>query len=156
MIVGVIFCDSGSLVAKGIKAVTESDMSHCALLFDDGIVLHYRFLGFESMYIGEFETIYQIKKILLPKEAIFANAMSVIKRHSKKPYDFFGMLYVGLHIGVQAITGCDLPGINYFENKRKRFCVEFCAEVLLGESGSMLTPMNLHNLLIARGYSESK
>lgn len=156
MITGVIFCDSDNLVARGIKAVTESEMSHCALLFDDEIVLHYRFMGFETMHIMEFEAIYQIKKLLKPKEAIFASSATVTQRHNKKPYDFFGMLYVGLHLGVLSLTGYNLPGINYLEAKRKRFCVEFCAEVLLGESGSLMTPEALYRLLISRGYHEGQ
>lgn len=156
MLTGVIFCDSDNLVARGIKAVTESDMSHCALLFDDEIVLHYRFLGFESMHVEEFESIYQTKAMLKPKEAIFASSHTVIQRHKKKPYDFFGMLYVGLHLGFQAVTGMNLPGINRWEAKRKRFCVEFCAEVLLGDSCSLMTPEALYRLLISRGYREAE
>jgi hypothetical protein len=156
MITGVIFCDSDNMIARGIKEVTGDDESHCALLFDDSVVLHYRFLGFESMLLSEFESIYQISAILLPPQAIFAAADVVVKNHKKGAYDFLGMIYVGVHLLVSKLIGVNLPNINRWEARRKRFCVEFVAETVSAVSGSMMTPHQLYRFLRSRGWNEAE
>jgi hypothetical protein len=155
MITGVIFCDSDNMIARGIKEVTGDSESHCALLFDNNVVLHYRFLGFETMLLSEFETIYDIVAILVPQQAIFASADMVVKKHKKGAYDFLGMLYVGVHLLVSRLLGINLPNINRWESRRKRFCVEFVAETVTGTTGSMSTPRQLYRILRSRGWNES-
>jgi hypothetical protein len=154
MITGVIFCDSDNLIARGIKDITGDEESHCALLFDDNVVLHYRFLGFETMLLSEFEAIYQISALLAPPQAIFCSPDIVVKKHNGGAYDFLGMIYVGLHLLVSQFFGVNLPNINRWETRRKRFCVEFVAETVAAQSGSLMTPHQLYSVLKSRGWNE--
>lgn len=155
MLTGVIFCDSDNFVAREIKQVTGENDSHVALLFGD-TVLHFRFLGFESMHISEFEQIYAIHDILEPKEHIMVSEAAVIRHYSGKAYDFIGMIYVGLFLLCRDLFGIHLPGGNYWQNKRDRFCVEFAAEVCLGEKGSMWTPGQFKATLFGNGWAKCK
>lgn len=155
MLTGVIFCESDSFVSRTIRDVTKEDDSHVALLFDE-TVLHFRFLGFESMHIEEFEQIYRIHDILLPPKEIMVSEQAVIKHYSGKAYDFIGMLYIGLFLLVRDLSGFHLPGGNYWQNKRDRFCVEFAAEICLGEKGSMWTPGQFKATLFENGWVQCK
>jgi hypothetical protein len=155
MLTGVIFCDSDSLAAKAIRDVTKEPESHVALLFGN-VVLHYRFLGFESMHIAEFEQIYKVGCILAPPVEIMVSDEAIIKNYSKGAYDFLGMIYVGIFLIFRDIFGLTLPGGNYWQEKRDKFCVEFAAEITLGESGSMTTPTGLKNKLLEEGWSLCK
>lgn len=155
MLTGVIFCESDSFVSKQIHAVTHDADTHVALLFDE-TVLHFRFLGFESMHITEFEQIYKIHDILLPPKEIMVSESAVIKHYSGKAYDFFGMIYVGLFLLVRDLCGIHLPGGNYWQNKRDRFCVEFAAEICIGERGSMWTPGQFKATLFGNGWVQCK
>lgn len=151
MLTGVIFCESESFVSNQIKAITNEDDSHVALLFDD-TVLHFRFLGFESMHISEFEHIYKIHNVLIPPRAIMVSEASAIRHYHGKAYDFIGMIYVGVFLLFRDLFGIHFPGGNYWQNKRDRFCVEFAAEVSLGEKGSMWTPGQFMDNLLKEGW----
>lgn len=155
MLTGVIFCDSDNFVSKEIKHITQEDVSHVALLFGD-TVLHFRFLGFESMHIEEFKSIYRIIAILEPKEAIMVAPGPVIKKYSGKAYDFFGLIYVAMFLGLRDMFNITLPGGNYWQNKRDQFCVSFCADVCLGEQGKMWTPEQFKNILLSKGWKLCK
>jgi hypothetical protein len=152
MLTGVIFCDSDNFVARTIKDVTHEAETHVALLFDE-TVLHYRFLGFESMHIAEFEQIYKISSVLAPPKEIMISEQAVIKAYKGGAYDFLGILYVAAFLLMRDLFGIHLPGGNYWQNKRDRFCVEFAAEICLGEKGSMLTPYGLKNKLLQNNWS---
>jgi hypothetical protein len=155
MITGVIFCDSDNFVARSIKDITNEDESHVALLFGD-TVLHYRFLGFESMHIAEFEQIYKISAVLSPPKEIMISEQSVIKANKGGAYDFLGILYVAFFLFMRDFFGITMPGGNYWQNKRDKFCVEFAAEICLGDRGSMMTPGKFKNKLLVRGWNSCK
>lgn len=150
MLTGVIFCDSDNFVADQIKAVTQSDISHVALLFND-IVLHFRFLGFESIHIEDFRNMYHIQHVLAPKQAIMVSPEAVIRRYRGKAYDFKGIMYLWLFFSLQHL-GIILPGHNKFEVQRDRFCVEFASEVCLGKSGSNWSPHQFLEILVKSGW----
>jgi len=153
MLTGVIFCESDNFVSKQIKAITHEDDSHVALLFGD-TVLHFRFLGFESMHIDEFKMIYDIHSILKAPKEIMVSEHAVINHYHGKAYDFLGMLYVAMFLLFRDIMGITLPGGNYWQNKRDRFCVEFAAEICLGVRGSMLTPTQFRNTLLNNNFKK--
>lgn len=154
MLTGVIFCDSDNFVARTIKDVTKEIESHVALLFDGDIVIHFRFLGFETMHLDDFKNLYNISSILSAKQAIMVQPKAVIKHYGGKAYDFFGMIYVGIFLLCRDIFGFYLPGGNHFESRRDRFCVEFASEICLGQRGSMMTPGQLRRRLLENGWSE--
>lgn len=152
MLTGVIFCDSDNLVAKEIKDVTASEMSHVALLFDNSTVLHFRFLGFEVMYLDEFKEIYKIHSILRPEKAIAVSPQTVAKHYSGKAYDFKGVIYLWLFFFLQRVFGFDLPGSNKWQDRKQKFCVEFAAEVCLGETCSTYSPESFHKRCLNSGF----
>lgn len=154
MLTGAIFCDSDSFVAREIKATTNEDESHVALLFGE-TVLHFRFLGFETMHIAEFKETYAIKSTLTPPRAVMVSPESIIRHYHGRAYDFLGMAYVALYLLAKEI-GITLPGGNYWQNKRDMFCVEFVSEICLGKRGSMLTPGQLKSELLRNGWVECK
>jgi hypothetical protein len=151
MLTGVIFCESDNFVSKQIKAITHEDDSHVALLFGE-TVLHFRFLGFESMALEEFKLIYDIHSILCPEVGILVSEKAVIDHYHGKAYDFLGMIYVGVFLLFRDILGITLPGGNYWQNKRDRFCVEFAAEICLGVRGSMWTPTQFRHILLNKNF----
>lgn len=155
MLTGVIFCDSDNFVARSIKDITHEVESHVALLFGD-VVLHFRFLGFESMHLDEFKSLYHIGTILEAPKAVLVAPHAIIDHYKGKSYDFFGMVYVGIFLLVRDFLGVHLPGGNRFESRRDRFCVEFAAEICLGERGSMMTPGQFKNKLLAKGWKPCK
>jgi hypothetical protein len=155
MLTGVIFCDSDNFVARTIKDVTHEAETHVALLFGE-TVLHYRFLGFESMHIGEFEQIYKISSVLSPPQELMISEQAVIKANKGGAYDFLGILYVAVFLLIRDFAGIHLPGGNYWQNKRDRFCVEFAAEICIGEKGSMMTPAGFKAKLIEKGWAKCK
>jgi hypothetical protein len=154
MLTGAIFCDSDNFVARTIKDVTKDGESHVALLFDGDIVIHFRFLGFETMHLDEFKSLYHISSILTAKQTIMIEPKAVIKHYGGKAYDFLGMIYVGIFLLVRDFFGFHLPGGNHFESRRDRFCVEFASEICLGQRGSMMTPGQLRRRLLENGWSE--
>jgi len=151
MLTGVIFCESDNFVSRQIKAVTHEDDSHVALLFGD-TVLHFRFLGFESMHIDEFKLIYDIHSILKSPKEIMVSEVAVIKHYHGKAYDFLGIFYVAAFLLCRDVLGFHLPGGNYWQNKRDRFCVEFAAEICLGAKGSMWTPTQFRHILLKNNF----
>lgn len=153
MLTGVIFCDSDNFVARAIKDVTKEGESHVALLFEGDIVLHFRFLGFESMHLTEFLSIYHVSAVLEPRKHLMVSPGAVVSKYGGKAYDFWGMIYVGIFLLFRDLFGITLPGGNHFENKRDRFCVEFASEICTGEKGSMLTPTQFKNTLLKNGYT---
>jgi hypothetical protein len=155
MLTGAIFCDSDNFVARSIKDITHEAESHVALLFGD-IVLHFRFLGFESMHIDEFKSLYHIGTTLEAPQAVLVSPEAVIQQYKGKAYDFFGMIYVGFFLLFRDLFGLNLPGGNQFEARRDRFCVEFAAEICTGERGSMMTPGQFKNKLLAKGWKPCK
>lgn len=153
MLTGVIFCDSDNFVARTIKDVTKEGESHVALLFEGDIVLHFRFLGFETMHLSEFLDLYHVTSVLKPRRAILVSPGAVVSHYRGKAYDFFGMIYVGIYLMFRDFFGVTLPGGNHFESKRDRFCVEFAAEICLGKRGSLMTPGQLKDTLLKTGWT---
>lgn len=154
MLTGAIFCDSDNFVAREIKHITGEDESHVALLFGE-TVLHYRFMGFESMHISEFREIYNVSSILAPPQAIMVDAPAVIRKYRGGAYDFLGIIYVALFLGLRDCYGIYLPGANRLQRKRDKFCVEFAAEICLGETGGMTTPGQFKFILLSRGWKNA-
>jgi hypothetical protein len=155
MLTGVIFSNSDNFISREIKHVTREPDSHVALLFDD-TVLHFRFLGFESMDLEEFKMIYKVNDILVSPEAVMVSKEAVIRQYHGKAYDFLGMIYVAFYLGFRDMLGIVLPGGNYWQNKRDRFCVSFGAEVCLGEAGTMWTPTQFKNILLKKGWKNAR
>ena len=69
----------------------------------------------------------------------------------EEPDDFWGIIYVALFLGLRDSYGIHLPGGNRLQSKRDRFCVEFAAEICLGEAGSMMTPGQFKFSLLSKG-----
>lgn len=155
MLTGVIFCDSDNFVARAIKDITHEPDSHVALLFDDNIVLHFRFIGFETLHVDEFVSLYHISDVLQPRQHLMVSPGAVISKYKGRAYDFRGLIYAGLFLLCRDLFGFYLPGGNKLERKRDRFCVEFVSEICLAESGSLMTPGQLKDRLLQNNYTRS-
>lgn len=139
MLTGVIFCGGDSFFAKQIEEITKEPDQHVALLFDDTLVLHYTVLGFQTAHIRDFP--YKIHCILKSPIDNSKTAEEVIERHKKGAYDFLAVLYIALYKRMKTWFGITLAGnTNQWQNKKKKFCVEFASEESIGVINSTWTP----------------
>ena len=132
-------------------AITGEKVSHVALSFGP-FVVHSVLLGVQTTYWLSFEKKYTVEAMLTPPEPVSVDIDSIVERYDGSPYDFGGLLYLGLYYFCKNRLGLRIPGGNYWASKRRFMCTEFASQVLESQQESMVSPKDLEYLLVKKGF----
>lgn len=132
-------------------SITGERVSHVALAFGP-FVVHSVLLGVQTTYWLSFEKKYTIEAELIPPEPIDIDIDSIVDRFDGSPYDFGGLLYLGLYYFCKNRLGFRIPGGNYWAAKNAFMCTEFASQVLESTQENMLSPGELEKTLLNSGF----
>jgi hypothetical protein len=110
-------------------------------------------MGVEVTHWRSFEKKYRIDAELIHSGyPMRIDIDQVIDNYDGLPYDFGGLVYLGLYYFVRNRLGFEIPGGNYWASKRHYMCTEFASQVLESKQESMVSPGDLEQLLIKKGF----
>jgi hypothetical protein len=147
-----LFCYSGKVGSKLIRWTTREPVSHVAIEFDNGLILHSQLLtGVGLDWSSNFRAHHSIPfemqmGIIDPEEANWTFS-DLLTKYVGRKYDIRAFVYLGIRLLGLRLLGLPLPAGNPGDVGRNYLCTELAAAVYGQPVNPMITPYGLYTKL---------
>lgn len=142
-----LFLRSGKVGSRLIRWILGEPVSHVAILFSPGVVVHATFSGVQMDYITNFlrthEVVYRVD---MPSGARgeLDTLCELLGRYWGRGYDWGGALYLGYAHLMHRWFRRELPTKNEWDSPYKPFCAELAEAATGWTVDPMITPYELY------------
>lgn len=157
----ILFVKGRAPLSKAIIGVTKEPVSHCALLFEFGLVefvIHADLYGTHIVLADNFRQHCDIiKEVVLTQPTLLqelkdkSKLIKLLTKHEFSLYDFGALIFVALALLARRFLKIPLPKSNLWQSTGMDLCTEWIQRYVDGKIDSMITPYQLYLKLINSG-----
>lgn len=143
----ILFTRNSSMLSNLIAGVTEEPVSHVALEFSSGIVIHSNLRGVHITWARNFKI---NNSVVLELSPTFEDTTerekldAVLEKYEFSFYDVGALLFLGICLFLRKYLKLPLPKSNLWQASGAFLCTEWAQELLDVEKDSMITPYQLY------------
>jgi hypothetical protein len=135
--------------SRFIRWVLREPVSHVAIQFSSGLIIHSTFSGvgleWSSNFRAENDIPYEYDAIIPPSpEDEMAWVTSLLDIYMGQSYDYKAFIYFGWRALLLRLLGLPMPGRNHWNANGRYLCTELASTVMGREMDPMISPYQLY------------
>ena len=153
-----LFVRSQKPASRLIRWGLDEEVSHVAVEFSSGLVIHSTFSGVTLQWIDSFlsedEIVYSLPVTPTEGETEIDLMSRVMHTYWKRGYDYWAFTYFSWRVFLRKFLDIPLPEKNRFNHERSFLCTELAGVIVGQEVSPMITPLELYDILTGSTHSQ--